>query len=96
MDEDEHVLSFHDEDSEDEADWEEVDVPFTGAQPQQDIAEYDPYGSVADALKPTENIEITIHARPKADDSTKCVAATRDATRSSWTLTRPSPSGRKG
>lgn len=59
-------LSVQDSDSDDEADWEEVAVPFlpaTDASPS--IADYDPYAHLAGPSQPQaqENIEITILTR---------------------------------
>ena len=65
-------------DSEDDFDWEEVAVPTEGQatpDPSSSAAPEPVYVDVeegpSNAVRP--NIEITLHAKPKADDSAKCV-----------------------
>lgn len=71
--------SFRDDSSDDEADWEEVTVPQTStahpADVSHDIEPYNPYGAAAEPSQTavTGNIEITIQARTKADESARCV-----------------------
>lgn len=62
-----------DDGSDDDFDWEEVAVPLqdnvVNAHYMDDTVEEGP-----SVVKP--NIEITIHARPKKDDTEKCVSIT--------------------
>ncbi len=58
-------------DSDDDFDWEEVEVPVSNVDENTLATDYDVEEGPSATVKP--NIEITLHARPKKDDAEKYV-----------------------